>query len=62
MYLASLAQMEDRRPPLSGRREALHRRTVLRARRNAAGGRKRPALRLAPHFRRGRAAPTSDPC
>jgi hypothetical protein len=62
MYLASLAQMEDRKQSLSDRRQAMHRRTVLRARRTGRAGGRRPALRLAPHFGRGRAAPTSDPC
>jgi hypothetical protein len=62
MYLALLAHMEDREPSLSERREALHRRSVLRARKNGAAGGRLPALRLAPHFGRGRASPTSDPC
>lgn len=62
MYLALLAHMEDREQSLGDRREALHRRTALRARRAGGSGRRLPALRLAPHFGRGRAAPTSDPC
>ena len=61
MYLSMLAQMEDKYPPQVVR-EAEHRRAFARSRRSRRGRGPLALARVAPHFRRARAAANAEPC
>ena len=61
MYLALLAQMEDKYPPHL-ERDLEHRRALARAKPRRHGRGIAGRIRLAPHFGRGRPAATTESC